>query len=186
MAGAAKAGTLRVAMAQVDCALGDLAENARRASRAIRQAADEGADLVVFPELSLTGYALGTIGDDVALEPGDETIAALAAEAGDVDVVLGFVEQGAVQTYNSAVYLERGKVAHVQRKTYLPTYGRFEEHKHFSPGPSLRAFDTRLGRFALLICNDVWQPPLPFVAITTARGCSSSLPAARCPGRRAR
>jgi predicted amidohydrolase len=145
MAGAAKAGTLRVAMAQVDCALGDLAENARRASRAIRQAAEQGADLVVFPELSLTGYALGTIGDDVALEPGDE--------------------QGPVQTYNSAVYLERGRVAHVQRKTYLPTYGRFEEHKHFSPGHALRAFDTRLGRFALLICNDVWQPPLPFVAI---------------------
>src|SRR5919199_3557080 len=165
MAGAAKAGTLRVAMAQVDCALGDLAENARRASRAIRQAADEGADLVVFPELSLTGYALGTIGEDVALELGDETIAALAAEAGDVDVVLGFVEQGPVQTYNSAVYLERGRVAHVQRKTYLPTYGRFEEHKHFSPGHALRAFAPRLGRFALLICNDVWQPPLPFVAI---------------------
>jgi predicted amidohydrolase len=165
MAGAAMAGTLRVAMAQVDCALGDLAENARRASRAIRQAAEQGADLVVFPELSLTGYALGTIGDDVALELGDETIAALAAEAGDVDVVLGFVEQGPVQTYNSAIYLERGVAVHVQRKTYLPTYGRFEEHKHFSPGPSLRAFDTRLGRFALLICNDVWQPPLPFVAI---------------------
>ena len=130
---------MRVAMAQVDCVLGDLAENARRARRAIREAAEQGADLVVFPELNLTGYALGTIGDDVALEPGDETIAALAAEAGDVDVVLGFVEQGPVQTYNSAVYLQRGAAVHVQRKTYLPTYGRFEEHKHFSPGPSLRA-----------------------------------------------
>src|SRR5215217_3571504 len=82
-----------------------------------------------------------------------------------VALVVGCVEQGPVQTYNSALYLEDGAVVHVQRKTHLPTYGRFEEHKHFSQGPALRAFDTRLGRMALLICNDAWQPALAFLAV---------------------
>lgn len=86
-------------------------------------------------------------------------------------MVLGFVEQGSVRTYNSAIFLERGAAIHVQRKIYLPTYGRFEEHKHFSPGPTLRAFDTQLGRFALLICNDVWQPPLRSSLYTTEHAC---------------
>lgn len=156
---------MRLALAQLDCALGDVQENARRASAAIDEARQQGADLVVFPELNLTGYALGSVSDDVALRPDSPTIMRLAEEAGDMGLVLGFVEDGPVHTYNSAIYLERGVGIHLQRKTFLPTYGRFEEHKHFSSGQSLRAFDSALARFALLICNDVWQPPLPFLAI---------------------
>jgi predicted amidohydrolase len=158
-------GTLRVALAQVDCVLGDVEENARRAREQIARARAQDCDLVVFPELNLTGYALGAVADDVALEPDDETITALADDAEDLGVVVGCVEQGRVQTYNSALFLERGSVLHVQRKTYLPTYGRFEEHKHFTPGHALRAFDSRLGRLAILICNDAWQAPLAFVAV---------------------
>lgn len=157
---------MRVALAQLDCVLGDVEENARRASVAIAEAGEQHADLVVFPELNLTGYALGSVLEDVALRADSPTIARLGAEAGgELGVVLGFVEDGPVHTYNSAIYLQDGAPVHIQRKTFLPTYGRFEEHKHFSSGQSLRAFDTRLGRFALLICNDVWQPPLPFLAI---------------------
>jgi predicted amidohydrolase len=155
---------LNVALAQVDCILGDVAENARRARDAISRARDAGANLVVFPELSLTGYALGTVTEDVALTADDPAIASLAEVADGVAVVVGCVEHGRVQTYNTALYLEDGAVAHIQRKTHLPTYGRFEEHKHFSQGPALRAFDTRLGRFALLICNDAWQAPLAYIA----------------------
>jgi predicted amidohydrolase len=157
--------TLRVALAQVDCVLGDVAENVRRARDLVARARAQGADLVVFPELSLTGYALGAVTEDVALAVDDDAIAELAEAARGVGVVVGCVEQGAVQTYNSALYLEDGGVAHVQRKTHLPTYGRFEEHKHFSPGPALRAFDTRLGRLAVLICADAWQPALAFLAV---------------------
>lgn len=75
-----------------------------------------------------------------------------------------------MHNYNSALYLEDGAVLHAQRKTHLPTYGRFEEHKHFSQGPALRAFDTRLGRFALRICNDAWQAPLAYVAAHDGAG----------------
>lgn len=156
--------TLNVALAQVDCVLGDVTENTRRAREAIVRARADGANLVIFPELSLTGYALGTVTEDVALPVDDPAVTDLAAAADDVAVVVGCVEHGRVQTYNTALYLENGAVSHVQRKTHLPTYGRFEEHKHFSQGPALRAFDTRLGRFALLICNDAWQAPLAYIA----------------------
>jgi predicted amidohydrolase len=156
--------TLNVALAQVDCVLGDVPENTRRARDAITRARAAGADLVVFPELSLTGYALGTVTEDVALTLDDPAITELAAVSDDIAVVVGLVEHGRVQTYNTALYLEGGGISHVQRKTHLPTYGRFEEHKHFSEGPQLRAFDTRLGRFAVLICNDAWQAPLAYVA----------------------
>jgi predicted amidohydrolase len=156
--------TIRVSLAQVDCVLGDVEENARRAVELIVRARDDGADLVVFPELSLTGYALGAITEDVAMALDDPSIAAVASAADGVAAVVGCVEHGRVHTYNSALYLDRGAVVHIQRKTHLPTYGRWEEHKHFSQGPSLRAFDTRLGRFALLICNDAWQAPMAYLA----------------------
>jgi predicted amidohydrolase len=156
---------LRVALAQVDCALGDIAENAGRAREAIARAREGGADLIVFPELSLSGYALGAVALDVALRADDPAITGLADEAGDMGIVIGFVEEGPVHTYNTAVHLQGGRALHVQRKNYLPTYGRFEEHKHFRPGQSLRAYDTPWGRFALLICNDAWQAPLSFIAV---------------------
>ena len=158
-------GVLRVALAQVDCVLGDVETNAQRARETIARARAQGADLVVFPELSLTGYALGAVTEDVALALDEPVVTSMAAVADGVSVVVGCVEQGAVQTYNSALWLEGGRVVHVQRKTHLPTYGRFEEHKHFSQGTSLRAFETRLGRFALLICNDAWQAPLGWLTV---------------------
>jgi predicted amidohydrolase len=157
--------TIHVALAQVDCALGDVEENARRAREAIARARADGADLVVFPELSLTGYALGLVPEDVALTLDDPIVTDLAEAADGVGVVIGLLEQGRVHVYNSAIYLHGGKIVHVQRKTHLPTYGRWEESKHYSQGASLRAFDTTLGRFAVLICNDAWQAPMAYVAV---------------------
>jgi len=156
--------TIHVALAQVDCALGDVEENARRAREAIARARADGADLVVFPELSLTGYALGLLNDDVALTLDDPIVTGLAEAADGVAVVLGLVEQGRVHVYNSALFLDRGEIVHVQRKTHLPTYGRWEESKHYSHGAALRAFDTRIGRTAILICNDAWQAPMAYIA----------------------
>lgn len=149
----------------MDCALGDVAENARRATVLIDQARAQQVQLLVFPELSLCGYSLGALADDIGIAASDPTILALAEHAGDMAIAIGFVEQGIVHTYNSMAYLEDGRLTHVQRKAYLPTYGRFDERKHFSPGQSLAAFDTRLGRMALLICNDAWQPTVPFIAV---------------------
>jgi predicted amidohydrolase len=95
----------------------------------------------------------------------DPVMLGLAEHSVDIDIAVGFVELGSVHTYNSMAYLQAGRVSHVQRKTYLPTYGCFDERKHFSPGQSLAAFETRFGRAALVICNDAWQPCVPFIAV---------------------
>lgn len=157
---------MRVALAQVAPVLGDVDANFELARQAIRDAREEGADLVVFPELAMTGYSLGQVSDEVSIEASDPRLTELSEEAGDVSVVMGFHEDGAgVRTYNSAAYLEDGKLVHLHRKLYLPTYGIFEERKHFSPGQNMRAFGTRHGRMAMLICNDAWQPTLGFLAV---------------------
>ena len=156
---------MRVALAQIDSALGDLDQNLRRAGDAIEQAVSGGADLVVFPELHLSGYAIGATDRDVSLPAQDPQLAELARTADCGAVVLGFPELArGGRIYNGAGYFEDGVLGHLHRKLYLPTYGGFEERKHFSAGTAMRAFDTGLGRMALLICNDAWQPALAFVA----------------------
>jgi predicted amidohydrolase len=154
-----------VALAQLAPALGDVAENMRRTRELIGRAKAEGADLVVFPELTLSGYSLGHVTDDVARSVDDPEIVGLAEDADGVGCVVGFAESGRVHTYNSAAYLERGAVRHVHRKLYLPTYDIWEERKHFTPGSAMRAFDTEIGRVAILICSDAWQPALAVLAI---------------------
>jgi predicted amidohydrolase len=156
---------LRVALAQVDCALGDVEENLRRTATALAQARDQRADLVVFPELNLTGYSLGSVPEDVSLAGVDAVLGELLDGDDPMGAIVGFAEAGRLHTYNSAAYVQGGSVRHVHRKLYLPTYGAFEERKHFSPGQALRAFDTPFGRMAVLICNDVWQPMLPSLAV---------------------
>ena len=154
-----------MALAQVGPALGDVAHNTGQSLEALARAKSEGVDLVVLPELMLTGYSLGLVGDDVSRSIDDPEIAQLAEAADGPACVVGFAEAGPVHTYNSAAYLQGGSVRHVHRKLYLPTYGIWEERKHFTPGNSMRAFDTHIGRVAILICSDAWQPALAVVAV---------------------
>jgi predicted amidohydrolase len=157
---------VRVALAQVDCVLGDTEENLRKAKVVVAEARERGADLTVFPELSLSGYALEELDDDVAIEAHSEPINSLAEAAGEMGVVVGFCEEGrGFHNYNSAAYLEGGALRHLHRKLYLPNYRIYEERKHYNPGQTMRAFDSRFGRMAILICNDAWQPFLPFIAV---------------------
>jgi predicted amidohydrolase len=156
--GRARSEVVRLALAQVDCALGDVAENARRVRQALAAPTARSADVVVFPELTLTGYSLGHVGEDVSRTVADAEIAGLAAETHDTAFVVGFAEAGLVHTYNSAVYVEGGRVLHLHRKLYLPNYDIWEERKHFTPGSAMRAFDTGFGRMAILLCSDAWQP----------------------------
>jgi predicted amidohydrolase len=155
---------MRITLAQVDCSLGDIDENVRRVEQVLADAS--GSDLVVFPELNLTGYSVGEIDHDVSIEADDMRLLELSQRAGAAGLVLGFVESAAdgVRLYNSAGYYDEGAVVHVHRKLYLPTYSIFEERKIFSPGQTMRAFTAKAGRMAILTCNDAWQPQLAFVA----------------------
>lgn len=157
---------MRVALGQVEPALGEVSENTRRTREVLDRARSEGADLVVLPELMLTGYSLGRVSEDVSRSVDDPEIMELAEAADGLGCLVGFAEAGRVHTYNSAAYLEGGEVRHVHRKLYLPTYDIWEERKHFTPGGAMRSFDTDgIGRVAILICSDAWQPALAVLAV---------------------
>jgi predicted amidohydrolase len=159
---------MRITLAQVDSRLGELEVNIARAGQVIAEAVSEGSDLVVFPELSLSGYSMGDFKEDISIPPDDERMAKLAKEAKGAGVLFGFPEAQAhgLHIYNSAAYYENGLLVHVHRKLFLPNYATFEERKHFLPGQSSRAFPIQGGRHraATLVCNDAWQPQLAYVA----------------------
>ena len=151
--------SFRVGMAQINPKLGDVAANMALYEAGVRQAADQDVHLVVFPELSLTGYFLRDMVPDVAVRLSSPEMERLKALSRDVSLVAGLVlESEDHRFFNTAVYLEDGEVRHIHRKVYLPTYGMFDEQRYFARGGRLRAFDTRHGRLALLICEDLWHP----------------------------
>ncbi|NPA06327.1 MAG: acyltransferase [Chloroflexi bacterium] len=155
-----------LALVQFQPRLGDLHANLERHLDWIRRARSQGADVVVFPELSLTGYILQDLVPVVARRPRreDPIFGPLLEASRTVDVVVGFVEEDQrSRFFNSAAYLSQGQVVHVHRKVYLPTYGMFDEGRFFAWGDHVAAFDTRFGRFGLLICEDFWHVSPPYL-----------------------
>jgi predicted amidohydrolase len=155
---------MRLALAQLDSRLGDLEANRERAKDALAEARGSGADLVVFPELQLSGYAVGEVGEGPGTACGADSLASLAAHAGEGSVLFGFHEASDGCTYNSAAYYEAGRLVHVHRKLHLPAHV-VDESALFAQGDELRAFDTSFGRSAVLICYDAWHLALPFLAV---------------------
>jgi predicted amidohydrolase len=149
-----------VALAQIAPRLGDVRANLDRHLEWIERARAAQADLVVFPELSLTGYDLQDLVPEVAMPAHGEVLGRLAAASAHIDVVAGFVEEDAGHRfYNAAAYLSGGGIVHVHRKLHLPTYGLFQEGREFAPGESLRSFPTSHGAAGILLCEDVWHSP---------------------------
>jgi predicted amidohydrolase len=157
---------LTLALAQINTRLGDLEANLEKSLQWIDDARAQGADLVIFPELSLTGYVLQDLTPTVALRPDrdDRVFRRLLRACREIDVVVGFVEgDDRRRFFIAAAYLSRGEVAHVHRKVYLPTYGLFDEGRFFAWGDKVRAFDTRFGRCGMLICEDFWHASPPYL-----------------------
>jgi N-carbamoylputrescine amidase len=153
---------VRIALAQVDCTSGDLDANKQRARESVAAACAGGADLVVFPELQLSGYAIAAADGETAVTAGEA-----AGLAGGTSALIGFHERDGERRYNSAAYVENGAAVHVHRKLYLVDYAPFLENAPFTAGERMETFDTALGRVAVLICNDAWQP---FLASFAAQG----------------
>jgi predicted amidohydrolase len=157
--------SIRIAIGQVNPRLGDLQANLALYEERIGHAADEKADLLLFPELSLTGYLLRDTVPAVALKLDAPEIRQLMALSRKVAFVAGIVEESSDHKFfNSAVYFEDGAIRHVHRKVYLPTYGMFDEQRYFARGDRVRAFDSKFGRLALLICEDLWHPSTIYLA----------------------
>jgi predicted amidohydrolase len=173
----------RVALAQIAPALADRQRNVGLHLEQIKAARSQEADLIVFPELSLTGYFVRDMVPDVAIAPDAPEIAELLAAAGPMAVVLGFVEESPQHRfYNTALYAEGGQVVHLHRKVYLPTYGLFDEQRYFAAGERFLAFETaRFGRMGILICEDFWH--LSAAAIMQAEEIDVLICPSNSPGR---
>lgn len=157
---------VKVGLAQITPRLGDVAANLDIHLEAIEKAGEQGVELLIFPELSLTGYRLRDLAFSVAITPQatDPIFGKLLAASRDMDLVVGFVESDRRQKfYIAAAYLSQGEVVHLHRKVYLPTYGMFDEGRYFAWGDAVRAFDTRFGRVGMLICEDFWHVSAPYL-----------------------
>ena len=165
--------SLRIALAQQNFVVGDLRANAARMARVAREARGRGARLVVFPELSLTGYSP----EDLLLR--DDFVAAAAAalerlarETADMDVIVGAPvrERGAL--FNAALHLARGRIAHRCYKRSLPNYEVFDEKRYFSGGPDAACVFAVGGvSLGLTVCEDIWHPPAAAAAARAAADC---------------
>jgi predicted amidohydrolase len=141
--------------------LGDLRANLDRHLEALERAREEKAELVVFPELGLTGYTLKDLVPDVALNPTRSPLFKELLDAGrGMSVVAGFVEEKEDERglfYNSSAFLAEGRIVHVHRKVFLPTFGMFEEAKIFAQGRNVLPFRAPFGKAGMMICRDFLQ-----------------------------
>ncbi len=155
--------SIRVALAQIAPVIGRLDHNLARHHELIAQARSEGTDLIVFPELGLTGYQLQDLAAEVALRLDDPRLADLAAATHDLSAVVSFVEESADhRLFISAALIEDGEIRHVHRKLHPPTYGLFDERRFFAAGDLLRAVPSRLGvGVGIGVCEDFWHLPVP-------------------------
>src|SRR5512136_1573572 len=175
---------LKLALAQISTRLGNVQANLEKHLALIEQASQAGTDLLVFPELSLTGYVLQELVPSVSCrpDPGDPVFASLLEASRKLDLMVGFVDEDTRHRfYIASAYLSQGTVLHVHHKVYLPTYGLFDEGRFFAPGDCVRAFDTRFGRFGMLICEDFWHASPPY--LLWLDGADVLLFASASPGR---
>ncbi len=153
---------LHLRIEQFAPATGNVGANLQAISNAARAATNEGVDLLVTPELSLTGYDLRDLTHRVA-KPLDKLP---ISDLGPVcDVILGMVELGGdFVPYNTAIHIHKGEILHAHRKIYLPTYGMFDEGRYFGAGSRMRAYDSEHGwRIGILVCEDLWHPALTYL-----------------------
>jgi predicted amidohydrolase len=179
-AGGQRADALRVRVEQFAPVLGEPAANLERIGRAQREAAADRVDLLVTPELSLTGYDLRDRVHQLATPLSALPFPALA---GGPDVVVGMVELGeGFVPYNTALHLHAGAALHRHRKVYLPTYGMFDEGRYFGAGAGVRSYLLPSGwRVGLLVCEDLWHPALAY--LLAMQGCHLLVVQAAAGGR---
>jgi len=177
-----KDGRLAVGLVQMDPALGDRARNLERHRQWVRQAGEAGVELLVFPELSLTGYFLKDLVAESAVPLEGAAMDELRSLSAELDVVLGAViEEPDHRYFNASLYFSHGELVHLHRKVYLPTYGMFDEQRYFAAGDRFRSFKTAFGRAGILVCEDIWH--LSSAYILSLEGVDMIICPSSSPGR---
>ncbi|MFW5690909.1 MAG: nitrilase-related carbon-nitrogen hydrolase [Chloroflexota bacterium] len=157
---------VRIGLAQIYPKLGDVQANLEKHLAWVNRAAEQNVDLLLFPELSLTGYQVQDLVPEVAIraEPDDPVFRRLLEASQRMDIMFGFVHQDVRNRFFIAsAYLSGGECLHIHHKVYLPTYAMFDESRYFDEGEHVRAFDTRFGRMGMLICEDFWHMSPPYL-----------------------
>jgi predicted amidohydrolase len=177
----------KVALAQINCKPADKEQNLKKIKTAVTRAKEKGADLVILPELSLTGYVVRDQIYELAEEipgPSTRTIQKIARDAG-IHVIFGMPEKSKTAQatlHNTAVLVGPKGLIGKYRKMYLPTHSVFEEKRYFRPGYDTGVFDTDLGKIGLLICYDIYFPEVTRLARLEGAQlivCISASPAVR-------
>ncbi|MBN1831342.1 MAG: nitrilase, partial [Deltaproteobacteria bacterium] len=145
----------------------DVQANLQDVISKINQGREKGADLIVFPELALTGYFVGPRYHEVALRMDSDEVRQIALATRGTAAVIGFIEESpSMNFYNSALVAVDGEIFFAYRKLNLPNYGVFEERKIFSHGKHVPVFKLKDFNIALFICNDLWHPSVPYLGIS--------------------
>ncbi len=152
---------MRLALCQMNATVGDIAGNGERIHAGVRAAVAAGAELVLFPELALTGYPpQDLLLREHFLADTRAALEELAREVREIVAVVGFPERAA-DVHNAAAVLADGSIAAVYRKVHLPNYGVFDERRYFHPGPGAGVIELGEHRVGLTVCEDIWEPGPP-------------------------
>jgi len=171
-----------VGLAQTDSTLGDRDRNLAHHREWVERAVAAGVQLVIFPELSLTGYFLKDLVPEIAISLDGPVMNELRALSARTDIVLGAViEEPDHRYFNASLYLSGGELVHLHRKVYLPTYGMFDEQRYLASGDRFRSFKTAYGRVGMLVCEDIWH--LSSAYILGLQGVDMIICASASPGR---
>jgi len=157
---------ITVGAAQITTVPEDIEANLETHLELIAQARAQGCDLLVFPELSLTGYTLSDQSFRLARSRQSKVIRQIAEASQDLTTQFGFIEEGpAAQYYNATLAVRDGEIHHLHRKVNLPSYGNLDENKHFATGRFMETANLDdTWRYAILICADAWNPALVHLA----------------------
>lgn len=153
---------MRIALAQLNFLIGDFPGNLQRMADAIGRAKRQGAEVVCFPELAVCGYPPQDFLEfDDFIRRAEESVHALCALATDIAVVVGAPVRNPLpegkDLFNAALFLADGRVLHTHHKALLPTYDIFDEYRYFEPARSFGTVTWRGCRFALTVCEDLWN-----------------------------
>ncbi len=152
-----------IAISQYKPILGDIEKNIDKHIKSIKKAIEKGVELIVFPELSLTGYLLRDLVYDVAITKDSNFFDGFKLLSKKIDILIGFVEKADDKViYNSSAYFSGGNLINVYRKIRLPNFGMFEEKRFFKAGEQLKPFKTGFGKTGILICRDFLFPSLAY------------------------
>ena len=149
---------MKASIAQISPIFGNWEANLQKHYYFTDIAIKNGAELIIFPEMSLTGYYLKDLVPSLSIGPDFSRLKTLLEMSTEIDIVSSFPERTIDFHYHiSSVYLHKGKIQHLHRKVYLPINGMFEDLKDFKKGSETRAFSVEDWKMGLLICRDIWH-----------------------------